>query len=148
MYVPKPVHEQQAAQTGLKNDGQDGVVFVKAGQASGQAAQSGAAKATTPSAPQASAAKASVASKDNEAPAPVQKDTPAPVASPAAKASAPQTKANAPQAKANAPETGAPQGAQAVRQPEARDGYRVMQPTPVKRNVKETTAKVAAKSPE
>lgn len=149
MYVPKPVHEQQAAQTGLKNDGQDGVVFVKAGQASGQAAQNGAAnvKETTPSAPQAPAAKASVASKDNAAPAPAQKDTAAPAASPAAKVSAPQTEANAPQAKASAPETGTPQSAPAVRQPEAREGYQVMQPTPAKRNAKETTPQAAAKSP-
>ena len=133
MYVPKPVHEQQAPQTGTQNNGRDGVVFVKNGQASGQAAQRGAAKATTPSTPQASAAKASVTPKNNAA-APAEKNATTPAANPAAKVSAPQTKANAP--KATTPEQPAP-----ARKPVAREGYRMMQPTPAKRNAKATVEK-------
>ena len=126
MYVPKPVQEQQAPQTGAQNNGRDGVVFVKNGQASGQAAQRGAAKATTPSTPQASVAKASVTPKDIAA-APAEKNATTPAANPAAKASAPAAKASAP--KATTPEQPAP-----ARKPVAREGYRMMQPTPAKRN--------------
>ena len=133
MYVPKPVQEQQAPQTGAQNNGRDGVVFVKNGQASGQAAQRGAAKATTPSTAQAPAAKASVTPKDN-ATAPAEKNATTPAANAAAKASGPQAKASAP--KATTPEQPAP-----ARKPVAREGYRMMQPTPAKRNAKATVEK-------
>ena len=107
--------------------------FVKAGQASGQAAQRGVAKATTPSTPQAPAAKASVTPKDNAA-TPAEKNATTPVANPAAKVSAPAAKASAP--KATTPEPPAP-----ARKPVAREGYRMMQPTPAKRNAKATVEK-------
>ena len=106
---------------------------MKTDQASGQAAQRGAAKATTPSTAQAPAAKASATPKDNAA-APVEKNATTPAANPAAKAGAPQAKASAP--KAMTPEQPAP-----TRKPVAREGYRMMQPTPAKRNAKATVEK-------